>query len=188
VDDFESYNDIPDGEPGSKLIYMTWIDGFYNPEINGCTIGEVTGVSMEIPPITHSGSYSMPFYYNNSRQAHYSEATASAAKLEINRDWIKNGVQTLSLWFYGNPYNVLDQMYVALANDGGPTGTIFYDDLKVILSETWTEWTVPLKEFSKQGVVLTNIDTISIGFGDKNNPKSGGSGKMYFDDIRLYRL
>jgi len=36
-------------------------------------------------------------------------------------------------------------------------------------------------------VNLTNVNTISLGLGDKNNPLAGGSGMMYFDDIRLYR-
>ncbi|MHC4568623.1 MAG: LamG domain-containing protein, partial [Planctomycetota bacterium] len=30
VDDFESYNDINEGEEGSNRIYLTWIDGFDN--------------------------------------------------------------------------------------------------------------------------------------------------------------
>ncbi|GAH12240.1 unnamed protein product, partial [marine sediment metagenome] len=30
VDDFESYNEIPDGEEGSNLVYLTWIDGYEN--------------------------------------------------------------------------------------------------------------------------------------------------------------
>jgi hypothetical protein len=34
-------------------------------------------------------------------------------------------------------------------------------------------------------VDITNIETISIGFGDKNNPHAGGSGVMYFDDIKV---
>jgi len=36
-------------------------------------------------------------------------------------------------------------------------------------------------------VNLANINTISIGFGDKNNLQAGGSGLVFFDDIRLYR-
>jgi hypothetical protein len=36
-------------------------------------------------------------------------------------------------------------------------------------------------------VVLTNVDKIAIGFGNRNTPVAGGSGTMYFDDIRLYR-
>jgi len=36
-------------------------------------------------------------------------------------------------------------------------------------------------------VNLANVNTISIGFGDKNNLQPGGSGMVFFDDIRLYR-
>jgi len=34
---------------------------------------------------------------------------------------------------------------------------------------------------------LTDVSKLSIGFGDKENPQPGGSGTMFFDDIRLYR-
>ncbi|MFB0553712.1 MAG: hypothetical protein ACETWQ_10415 [Phycisphaerae bacterium] len=51
----------------------------------------------------------------------------------------------------------------------------------------WIEWTINLQVFADQGVDLTDVDTISIGFGDRNNPQPGGSGGVFFDDIRLYR-
>ncbi|UCE47287.1 MAG: hypothetical protein JSW47_16990, partial [Phycisphaerales bacterium] len=51
----------------------------------------------------------------------------------------------------------------------------------------WTEWEIDLQAFADQGVDLTNVNTITIGFGTKNAPAAGGSGKVYFDDIRLYR-
>ena len=49
--------------------------------------------------------------------------------------------------------------------------------------DEWTEWTVSLQEFN---VDLTNVDTITIGFGNRTNPVAGGAGSMFFDDIRLY--
>jgi len=49
------------------------------------------------------------------------------------------------------------------------------------------EWTIDLQVFADQGINLSNVNTISIGFGDKNNPQAGGSGLVFFDDIRLYR-
>jgi len=36
-------------------------------------------------------------------------------------------------------------------------------------------------------VGLTNVNTLAIGFGDKNNLQAGGTGMVFFDDIRLYR-
>jgi hypothetical protein len=34
-------------------------------------------------------------------------------------------------------------------------------------------------------VNLTNVDTITLGFGNRANPTAGGAGSMFFDDIRL---
>jgi len=47
---------------------------------------------------------------------------------------------------------------------------------------------IPLQAFADQGIVMTNVDRIAIGLGTQDNTTiPGGSGKMYFDDIRLYR-
>jgi hypothetical protein len=35
------------------------------------------------------------------------------------------------------------------------------------------------------GVNLADIDTLTIGFGTKGSPAAGGTGTVYFDDIRL---
>ena len=44
-----------------------------------------------------------------------------------------------------------------------------------------------LNVFKSFGVNLTNVNTITLGFGNRNNPVAGGAGMMFFDDIRLYR-
>jgi len=47
---------------------------------------------------------------------------------------------------------------------------------------------IPLQAFAEQGINLTNVDKIAIGLGTKGNMTvPGGSGKMFFDDIRLYQ-
>jgi len=91
------------------------------------------------------------------------------------------------LWFFGNPFNAAEQMYVSISNANGVTGTVYHDDPGAARIATWTQWTIELKKFADQGVNLTNVDKFYIGFGDKANLQAGGSGKMYFDDIRLYR-
>jgi len=49
------------------------------------------------------------------------------------------------------------------------------------------EWKIPMETFAGQGVILTDVDTIAIGFGTRGNTTiPGASGKMYIDDIRLY--
>jgi len=37
-------------------------------------------------------------------------------------------------------------------------------------------------------VNLANVTSITLGLGNRSNPVAGGSGLIYFDDIRLYVL
>ena len=43
-----------------------------------------------------------------------------------------------------------------------------------------------MKRFANQGVNLANVNSITLGLGNRANPTIGGSGIMYFDDIRSY--
>jgi hypothetical protein len=83
--------------------------------------------------------------------------------------------------------NVAEPMYVSLANASGPPAVVYHDDPGASLIGTWTQWTIPLQAFADQGIDLTDVDMLRLGFGDKSNPQPGGSGRMYFDDIRLYQ-
>ena len=183
VDDFESYNDLDPDDPASNRIFNTWLDGYDNP-INGSLVEDDLWIHWW-PRRVHSGNQSMPFSYDNS--VGYSEATANVDNLEIDRDWTIEGVGVLSLWFHGRVSNAPEPLYVALANSSGSPAVVYHDNPNAALIDTWTEWNIYLQAFTDQGVDLTDVDTISIGFGDRNNPQAGGSGTMYFDDIRLYR-
>jgi hypothetical protein len=46
----------------------------------------------------------------------------------------------------------------------------------------WTEWNIPLQAFADQGVNLVNVTSITLGL----RSVTGGTGMMYFDDVRLY--
>lgn len=180
VDDFESYNDLDPEDPNSNRIFLTWIDGYDNPWTNGAVVG------MAMPPfvertIAHTGTESMSFSYNNG--VGKSEATAEVDNLTIGSDWTIEGVGILSLWFIGLPSNSLETMYVILNDTTG----VNHDNPNATQVDVWTEWRIYLQEFADQGVDLTNVNSITLGFGNRNNPVAGGSGWMYFDDIRLYR-
>jgi hypothetical protein len=176
VDDFESYNDLNEDEPGSNRIYLAWIDGFDNPSINGSTVGNFDPPFAE-RTIVHSGFQSMPFSYDNS--VGKSEATLM---LSSNRDWTVNGVGTLTIWYRGNTENAAETMYVVLNGTAG----IDNDNPNAAQVTDWTEWNINLQAFADQGVNLAEINTITLGFGNRANPTAGGSGMMHFDDIRLY--
>ncbi len=180
VDDFESYTD---NDAEGEAIWQTWIDGF-GVNSNGAQVGNL------MPPyaeqrIVHGGAQSMPFAYDNSGPANVSEASAETANLAIGQDWTAGGVTTLSLWFNGDTDNAAERMYVVLSGTNGATGVVTHDDADAASTDYWAQWTLPLEAFTNQGVDLTRVQTITIGVGDKNNPQAGGTGSIYFDDLRL---
>ena len=83
--------------------------------------------------------------------------------------------------------NEAELMYVTVEDGSGMAATVYHDDSNAVLIDSWTEWNIDLQAFANQGVVLTDVSNLAIGFGDKENPQPGGSGTMFFDDIRLYR-
>jgi hypothetical protein len=84
--------------------------------------------------------------------------------------------------------NAPEPLYVAISNTGGQPAVVTNPDPNAATTTTWTQWVIPLSQFSDQGINLTNVDTLAIGLGTPGNTTApGGSGKMYFDDIRLYR-
>ncbi len=176
IDDFESYNDLNEDEPASNRIYLAWVDGYDNPTVNGSVVGHAN------PPIAeqtfvHSGNQSMPMAYDNT--VGKSEATLT---LTSNRDWTANGVNTLVIWFRGEPSNAAETLYVALNGNA----VVNHDNPDAALINSWTQWNIDLQAFADQGINLTNVTSITMGFGNRNIPVAGGSGMMYFDDVRLY--
>jgi hypothetical protein len=172
----EAYNDLDPAEEGSNRIFNAWIDGFDNPT-NGSLVG------YDQPPfaeqtIVHSGNQSLPMSYDNSVTG-MSEATYV---LTSNRDWTINGVDTLTIWFRGSSTNDAEPMYVAL-ND---SIVVTNDNPDASKRGFWTQWNIDLQVFANQGVDLANVNSITLGLGNRTNPTAGGSGMMYFDDIRLY--
>ncbi len=195
IDDFEHYN------IGSNEIWWSWKDGAgyanhpteppYAGNGTGSRVGdESTGSYTEESRVHgHGGRQSMPVFYDNNQQGklRYSEVEKTLA---YPRDWTENGVGTLSIWsgadgdwMTNTSLNAAEPMYVVL---NGST-VVYHDDPDITGIYNWTEWRIDLQEFADLGVDLTNVNTIALGFGDRNNPQPGGSGKMYFDDIRLYR-
>jgi len=186
VDDFEDY------DVGNNEIWWAWIDGLgyaSHPTLpahpgngTGSMVGdETTGSYME-ETIVHGGGKSMPLFYDNNLQGklRYSEVEKT---LSSRRDWTAEGVGVLSIWFQGVASNTAESLYVAINGNA----VVTHDNPNAAQIDTWTQWTIDLQAFAEKGVNLANVNTIAIGLGNKKNPVSGGSGTMYFDDIRLYR-
>ena len=180
VDDIESYNDIDPPNPASNTIFGYWIDG-YGTTTNGALVGN------NLPPYTerttvHGGRQSMPYVYDVTIK--YAEATLT---LDSPRDWTASDVKTLTIWFHGDLVNDPAPIYVAIANTTGAPAVVTHNDPTATQIHAWTQWDIPLQAFADMDINLTNVNTITIGIGNKANPP-GGSGKMYFDDIGLHPL
>jgi len=174
VEDFESYTD----QTGEE-IFSTWIDGFTNGT-NGSTIGYLTAAKGTFGEtvIVHGGAQSMPLDFNNTKAPFYSEGTREFSPVQ---NWTGNGVDSLTLHFRGNAKNGQEKLYVTLADSAGKSATVVHPNAAAAAATQWTPWKIPLSSFT--GVNSAKIKTLIIGLGDRSNPKKGGAGLLFIDDI-----
>jgi hypothetical protein len=189
VDDFEDYNDFtPD------RVWQTWRDGYGYSEPPPGYAGNGTGsqVGNDDSPFTeqtivHSGLQAMTFRYTNdgsTGKAMYSETEREWA---VPQNWTQNGVKALTLWFYGNAANSAERLYVGVQDSLGTRKDVPHENINAVLSDSWQECNISLQEFANAGVNLTSIKKMYIGVGNRLAPQMGGTGTLYFDDIRLYQ-
>ena len=167
LDDFESYNDIPAGEEGSNIIYLTWADGFDNPTVNGSTVGhfEAFQPTMETE-IVHGGSQSMPIHYDNS-VASMSEAKRTYGEAQ---DWTRAGATSIVLHYRFGADSVGQELYVKI-NDSKVAA------VAVAVTEDWNPITIDLTGAS---IDHAQVSSMTIGIDG-----AGATGIVYVDDIML---
>jgi hypothetical protein len=118
--------------------------------------------------------------------AHDASATCEAVFTNVTTDGSISGQWASQ--DIGIESNDAEPLYVAVSNAAGEPVVVVHEDAKAAQIDDWAEWVVPLQAFADQGIDLTDVDKIAIGLGTKRNVTvPGGSGKMYFDDIRLYQ-
>lgn len=176
VDNFESYNDDVEAV---TTIFDTWIDGLMNN--TGSLVGYWNAPFAE-QTIVHGGNQSMPLDYNNVNPPYYSEVDRT---WDAPQNWTIQSVDTLTLYVRGRTSNGPDRLYVALQDSSNHLGVAAYPDSTILTATTWTEWEIPLSEFSD--VNPAKVKTIYIGVGDRDNPTPSGAGLIYIDDIRVVR-
>lgn len=180
VDDFESY------DQDSNKIYFTWADGFENHSGSEVALGIAPG-----QPV-HGGNQSMIYLYRNDFDwgaGYYSEAWLP---FESPQNWQGAGVKILTLYFYGDPNNDVndtEQMYVGVQDSNGNYAEVRYgdygEDMNDLKVAEWHQWNIVLSYL--HDVNLAGVEKIHIGFGGRDNSTvPGGEGMVYFDDIRLY--
>jgi hypothetical protein len=151
------------------------VRAFYSADGSTWTLLNMTVVSMN-----------MPVYIGLALTSNNVDATCEAKFSNVSfpdtgvgPQWIDQDVGMLS--------NEAEPMYVTVGDGSGTAATVYHDDPNATLLDTWTEWNIDLKEFGDVGVVLTDVGELAFGFGGgADNPQPGGSGLVFFDDIRLY--
>jgi hypothetical protein len=178
VDDFEGYTDNVDA---GETIYQTWIDGWTNG--TGSIVGYMDAPFAE-RKIVHGGKQSMPLAYDNAGSPFYSEVYRTWTTAQ---DWTVGAADTLTLYFQGQADNAPATLYVALEDSAANVAGVSYSDPDAALMAEWQEWQIPLSAFTSAGVNLTQVSTIYIGVGNRDNPSAGGSGRLFIDDILVGR-
>jgi hypothetical protein len=177
VEDFEFYDDE---EP--NRIWDFWADG-WDDNNNGSTMGYPNpnfdeGEHFVETNIVHGGDQSGPIIYNNSI-ANYSEVSVNTADLPIGTNWTAGSPEVVVLWFYGDPNNTADLMYVKLNNS-----KVSYDGDPLHLTESvWRPMIINLSEFGEN---LGAITSFAIGFDTAGTP--GVESMVFVDDVTLYRI
>ncbi len=156
LDDFETYAD-------TNQLLAAWSDGADNNTGSIITLDLVCS--------------SMQFMYDNNEFPFFSE---TAFIYDTPQNWIGSGVKALQLQFCGTKSNAAGQMYVVLG-DGDVNSVVTHHDINAPTLNSWQVWNVDLRKFDD--VNLAGIKLFCIGFGDRDNPKVGGSGTVRIDDI-----
>jgi len=84
-----------------------------------------------------------------------------------------------------NPGNDPAPLYVALQDSANKVAVVNHTDPDAVLTTTWTEWRIPLSQFT--GVNVKAIKKVFLGVGDRKAPVADGAGKLYIDDIRVIK-
>ncbi|MCU0914766.1 MAG: hypothetical protein MUC88_09410 [Planctomycetes bacterium] len=195
MDDFEKYTD--DDEAG-QAIFQTWIDGlkygdpnhpagdpqhapYYAGNGTGAVVGNIPAPLAE-EQIVRGGGRSMPMDYSDVKKPWYSEAQRTWS---TTQNWTTSGADTLTLYFRGKADNSRAPLYVGIEDGAGRMAMMVHSDPAAVLATEWQRWHLPCADVRAAGVDVGAVKKMVMGVGDRRNPKPGGTGRIYVDDIRL---
>lgn len=142
---------------GSKWTSMSW-----NPQ----TVGMGANVYIGLAVTSHNAA-----------------ATTTAEFSNISFTGSVSGAWQVQAIGVAQPANDPASFYVAVQDTAGKTKVITYPDPSATTLATWQTWQIPLSEIRVGGVNLAKVKKLMVGVGDKSNPKPGGAGRIFIDDI-----
>jgi hypothetical protein len=147
---------------------------------NGTNFQPVTGAVAQTIPMATNVYIGLALTAHNAAetcQAVFSNVTTSG---NVTGQWQHQDIGITS--------NDAEPLYVAVSNSAGNPAIVIHPDPAAAQIDTWTEWPIQLSDLADQGINLADVDRLAIGLGTRGNTAvPGGSGKIFIDDIRLYR-
>jgi hypothetical protein len=154
--------------------------------------GAATPVLEYIAP-AHGGSQSMKIDYTGDGGVVRLDPFGDGAHPHgHNGDWTLGNAKVWTMYFRGDPGNAPGQMFAQLTTAASSSNIqrVIYDGNPLdLMNPNWQEWNIPLHELGtgapaepigEEGIPLTKIKELGVGV------IGGGSGELYFDDMRLY--
>ncbi|MHC4206063.1 MAG: LamG domain-containing protein [Planctomycetota bacterium] len=148
--------------------------------------GSANGSTWEVLGTWENIQMSTNVYIGLAVTAHNAAATCEAVFTNVTTtgsvsgQWVNQDI--------GIATNSAEPLYVAVSNSAGTPAVLIHDDPVAAQIDTWTQWVISLQALAEKGINLADVDRIAIGLGIQGNMTvPGGSGKMFFDDIRLDR-
>jgi hypothetical protein len=121
--------------------------------------------------------------YDNTSAPYYSEVS----RVSPFADFTAYDLKSLDITFFGNGLNSAEPIFVTLS-DGTHSATVVSAESMTSAQPVWQTWHIDLAEFTQANsdLDLTNIQMISLGIDDKNNPQAGGKGSVVFESILIF--
>lgn len=163
IDNMEGYDD------DNTRIFDIWADG-YNDKSNGSQVGYTSSPFVEVD-LVHRGKKAMPFAYSDTKGATESYTTRSFSPAQ---DWTAGGLQSMVLYFLGDPDNDEGQLYVTINQT-----RIDYPEASHLTRRAWTAWLIDLSDIDVSAVSSMTIGVDNYG---------SGEGLLIIDDMELYRI
>jgi hypothetical protein len=113
--------------------------------------------------------------------SHNSSMTTIAEFSDVSMTGTVKGDWQVAAIGAAQPSNDAAPLYVTVEDNAGHVKSLTHPDPATVQTIDWQKWMIPLSEF--KSLNLAGVKKMSIGVGDRNNPKAGGKGVIYLDDI-----
>lgn len=74
---------------------------------------------------------------------------------------------------------------MAIEDGAGRIAVVTHPEADAVRATEWHRWRIALADLQSPSVDVASVKTRIIGIGDRNDPREGGTGRIYIDDIRV---